>query len=799
VSSISLTAYGSSAGGTYAHFKLLVDGKVVGQATTSSTKKAYTFNVDLDPSRAHAISIEFDNDTVIGGADRNLFVSSLQLDGRNLALTGEGARYLVGSAGSQVPRAYTGAMPWNGALVVDVPSTVAPPPPPPPPPPVTNGTLKLKVSGDSWNGAPQFVVLVDGKQIGGTQTTTARHASGEWQEITLTGVGSTPGKVEVKFLNDAWGGAGKDRNLYVGAIELNGKRYEGEAAANTASNGQKDAAAAVMATNGSLIFTMAAPAPEAPSTTPPAPTPIAVSSGASRTLAASEQHLVLTGEGAINGTGNALENRLTGNTAANVLDGGAGADDMLGGKGNDTYVVENVGDKVTELANEGLDTVQASVNYALGANVENLILTGSAAISGTGNALDNKIVGNAANNVLAGGAGADNLDGGAGNDRLIGGTGNDRLEGGAGEDTAVLTGVFADYRVTTSNGVATIAALKGTDGTDTLTGIEKLAFADKTLDIGAAVTPEGGTVNLARYNGTMRTTHDGQVIENLDIYSGGTGIEVMHKNVIIRNVRVHHADGDGIRATDANNLLIEKVEVVNTDPPAGQQGEEAEYNNIELVRSADVTIRNVTVREGSTGIYLVQSPRAEIDHVDGYDFHGPFPRGQFVQFNQSPDGSLTNFYTKSVGAESHVEDNVSVYASARTHIENGVIDGNSSRTGVGVMVEDGSAGTVVKNVDVIHQGNGGFSAYTDDVTFIDVRTFDSFNYDQGRGAPSSNGIQFVVNGHGVVFDDATYTRPGNPGNIVWQPIKPELLDVRHDPNAVAMSHEPFVNDWHWVN
>jgi len=787
-----LTAYGSSAGGKYAHFKLLVDGKVVGEATTTSQKKAYTFDVELDPSRTHAIAIEFDNDAMVGGGDRNLFVSSLQLDGRNLALTGEGARYLVGAGGAQAARAFTGTMPWNGALVVDVPATSSPPPPPP----AANGTLKLKVSGDSWNGAPQFVVLVDGKQIGGTQTTAAAHAKGEWQEITLSGVGSNPGKVEVKFINDAWGGAGKDRNLYVDSIELNGKRYEGEVAANTGANGQKDPVAAVMATNGSLTFTIAAQAPEPP----PATTPVTVSSGVSRTLSAGEHHLVLTGEGAINGTGNALDNRLTGNAAANVLDGGAVADDMLGGKGNDTYVVDNVGDKVTELANEGIDTVQALVNYALGANVENLVLTGSAAINGTGNALDNKITGNAANNVLDGGAGNDTLDGGAGDDRLIGGAGNDRLEGGAGNDTAVLTGLFADYRVTTSNGITTVAAIKGTDGTDTLTGIEKLAFADKTLDVGAAVPPEDGTpVKLARYNGTIKTTHDGQVIEQLDIYSGGTGIEVLHKNVIIRNVRVHHEDGDGIRATGANNLLIQNVEVINTDPPLGQRPEEAEYNNIELVNSPDVTIKNVTVREGSTGIYLVQSPRAEIDYVDGYDFHGPFPRGQFVQFNQSPDGSLTNFYTKSVGAESHVEDNVSVYASARTRIENGVVDGNSSRTGVGVMVEDGSPGTVVKNVDVIHQGNGGFSAYTDNVTFIDVRTFDSFNYDQGRGAPSSNGIQFVVNGHGVVFDDATYTRPGNPGNIVWQPKTPAMLDVKHDPGAVPMSHEPYVNDWHWVN
>ena len=143
------------------------------------------------------------------------------------------------------------------------------------------------------------------------------------------------------------------------------------------------------------------------------------------TLANNLENLTLSGTKALNGTGNTLNNILIGNTANNVLNGGTGADKLMGGLGNDTYYVDNKGDKVTEEANAGTDTVISSITYILGANLENLTLSGKSAINGTGNELNNSLFGNASANSFSGLAGDDLIFGGLGKDKLTGGAGKD--------------------------------------------------------------------------------------------------------------------------------------------------------------------------------------------------------------------------------------------------------------------------------------------------------------------------------------------------------------------------------------
>lgn len=124
---------------------------------------------------------------------------------------------------------------------------------------------------------------------------------------------------------------------------------------------------------------------------------------------------------------------LYGGIGNDTLIGGLGNDVLNGGQGNDRYVVDG-GDIVTERADQGVDTVISAGIWTLGANVENLILTGFASVNGWGNALDNAIEGNAGNNLLSGGRGNDMLHGNLGNDTLRGGPGEDHFAYSGGRD-----------------------------------------------------------------------------------------------------------------------------------------------------------------------------------------------------------------------------------------------------------------------------------------------------------------------------------------------------------------------------
>ncbi|WP_165820328.1 right-handed parallel beta-helix repeat-containing protein [Microvirga sp. KLBC 81] len=127
-------------------------------------------------------------------------------------------------------------------------------------------------------------------------------------------------------------------------------------------------------------------------------------------------------------TGTVISGNTIGATPTNgddTIAGSAAGEEMRGLAGNDTYIVNDSGDLVVEQPGEGSDRVLTSIHYTLTANVENLTLTGLAAINGYGNELSNILIGNGAANVLKSFDGNDTLDGGGGADAMTGGNGDD--------------------------------------------------------------------------------------------------------------------------------------------------------------------------------------------------------------------------------------------------------------------------------------------------------------------------------------------------------------------------------------
>ncbi|MFZ3086872.1 MAG: putative Ig domain-containing protein [Methylotenera sp.] len=317
-----------------------------------------------------------------------------------------------------------------------------------------------------------------------------------------------------------------------------------------------------------------------------------VRSAITYTLGEHLENLELLGGAAINGTGNAGDNHLIGNVAVNtltagagddMLDGGAGADTMIGGVGDDSYYIDNLADSVVENSGEGLDTVNSAITYTLSANLENLTLTGTAAINGTGNANDNHLIGNVAANTLSGGAGNDVLDGGAGKDTLVGGTGDDT------------------YYVDTVSDVVTESANAGTD----------TVIATATYSIASYVNVENLTLEgETAINGTGNSTTNllkGNVASN--ILSGGAGDDTLDGGA--GNDLLRGDQGSDTYVFDTGSGQDTIVEIAG---PAGAVDK--------ILMAAGVTAADILLRWNGNDLVISRRDSADRITVQGFKLAG---------------------------------------------------------------------------------------------------------------------------------------------------------------------------------
>ncbi|WP_279306465.1 glycoside hydrolase family 113 [Microvirga solisilvae] len=446
-STVELSAWADIANGVGAMVYLVVNGVRVGAAQyvtagrwSGQPAQNLVFTFDT-PARVDSLAIEFANDMVDGG-NRSLYINALKVNGVSL----------TASEGTLVT-------PW-GNTTTD-----------------WNVWYNAKVSYDMTNRQDIFKP-VPGVVKNGTEG--ADSLAGAAGPDTLNGAGGNDTLNGGDGADSLTGGAGDDHLLGGAGIDrmiggTGNDRYVVDHVSDVVTEN---------ANEGTDI----------------------VESSVAWTLGANTENLTLTGSADINGTGNVLNNVLTGNAGSNLLSGGAGndtldgganaagkIDTLSGGANDDTYIVRSTSDVVTESANEGIDTVRAAVTYTLSANVENIVLTGTGAINGTGNDLANRLEGNAGANTLNGQGGNDTIIGGDGADILIGGAGNDQLTGGAGADTFRFQKAGGQDAITDFNAAqGDLIDLTGTG----ITGLDKLQI---TSGAGGAYTiglGDGSTIAL---------------------------------------------------------------------------------------------------------------------------------------------------------------------------------------------------------------------------------------------------------------------------------------------------------------
>ncbi len=320
--------------------------------------------------------------------------------------------------------------------------------------------------------------------------------------------------------------------------------------------------------------------------------------------------------------------------------------------------------------------------------------------------------------------------------------------------------------------------------------------AGLTASATVSLTVNASSCNIAyTASGPIVVQSDNQVISHLNITTtSAPGINTNgHNGVQIKDVVINHSGPNpGIYVNGGSNVSISYADILNTGAPASGAASSSNMMNISCSSSSGLTVSNVRLTRGSSGIYLQSCPNNNLSYVEVHDQRGPFPRGQAVQWNASGPGTLTNF-SDELTATSWPEDNINVYELSGITISNGLVSGSqnaNSPSGDGVMVESSSNTVSVSNVSAIGQSNGCFAIYSGsaNVTYTNANCANTF-CTGARGTPSSNSLAYTIDPAAVAGNlnmSGSYYNLCNPENIVWSASQlkvDNLTSSNFTPNA----------------